>query len=122
MTEMEFKERMCRALTSVVREVQHDELCSRAEKLGFKIDQAWRAPNGEGFKAITVSFVVSSENVLVVAFRSTFGNDEWMEYPRKYWKRRFLVHDGEPASSKKRLFALWSLTLDEVRRRIPAWK
>lgn len=111
---MDFKERICREVTRLVREVQYERMCSRAEGLGLKLDQAWCAPSGEGFKAVSARLMVESENVLVVAFRSTFGNDEWMEYPNKYWKRRFMVHDGDPADSKRRLFALWSLTLDEV--------
>lgn len=82
---------------------------------GLKVEQAWQAPSGQGFKAAAARLMVDAENVLVVAFRSTFGNDEWLEYPQKYWKRTFLPRDGEVAGTDLKVFSVWAETLNEVR-------
>lgn len=81
---LEFKEKICRELCKAVREEEFEGLCSRVKALGLRVDQAWRAPRGQGFKAVAARFMVDSEEVLVVVFRSTYGNDEWMEYPQRY--------------------------------------
>lgn len=112
---LEFKRQACRALCWAVKEPTLEGLEAHASRAGLKLQQAWRAPRGEGFKAAAARFIVDSEDVLVVAFRATFGNDEWLEYPQKYWKNRFIPHDGCPPGTNLKVFSVWSLTLDEVR-------
>lgn len=66
-----------------MKEIELKGLCSKARASGLRVDQAWAAPKGQGFKAVAARFMVDSEEVLVVAFRSTFGSDEWIEYPQR---------------------------------------
>lgn len=80
---IDLKEKVCRGLCKAVREVEFEGVCSRAEAVGLRVDQTWDAPRGQGFKAIAARLMVDAEEVLVVAFRSTFGNDEWIEYPQR---------------------------------------
>lgn len=112
---MEFKKKTSRALTLAVKEPGLEGLAARASNAGLKLEQAWKAPRGEGFKAAAARLILDSEDVLIVAFRATFGNDEWLEYPQKYWKNRFIPHDGCPPGTDLKVFSVWSLTLDEVR-------
>lgn len=112
---IEYKRSAARALCAAVREPTFESLEANANKVGLHVVQVWKAPRGEGFKAVAARFIVDAEDVLVVAFRATFGNDEWLEYPQKYWKRRFIAHSGCPEDSELRVFGVWSLTLDEVR-------
>jgi len=112
---VEYKRSVSRALCSAVREPTLESLEASANKVGLHVVQVWKAPRGEGFKAVAARFIVDAEDVLIVAFRATFGNDEWLEYPQKYWKKRFIAHDGCPERSELRVFGVWSLTLDEVR-------
>lgn len=82
-TNLDTKGKICRSLCSAVKEIELEGLCSKARALGLRVDQAWAAPRGQGFKAVAARFMVDSEEVLVVAFRSTFGSDEWIEYPQR---------------------------------------
>lgn len=109
-----FKKKISRELCWAVKEPTLERLEAHAAQHGLKLEQAWRAPSGEGFKAAAARLIVQGEDVLIVAFRATFGNDEWLEYPQKYWKKRFIAHDGEPAGTDLKVFGVWSLTLDEV--------
>lgn len=111
---LEFKKKISRELCWAVKEPTLERLEAHAAQHGLKLQQAWRAPSGEGFKAAAARLIVQGEDVLIVAFRATFGNDEWLEYPQKYWKRRFIAHDGEPDGTDLKVFGVWSLTLDEV--------
>lgn len=111
---IEYKRSVSRALCSAVREPTLESLEVSANKVGLHVVQVWKAPRGEGFKAVAARFIVDAEDVLIVAFRATFGNDEWLEYPQRYWKTRFIAHDGCPEGSELRVFGVWSLTLDEV--------
>lgn len=112
---VELKKQASRALCWAVKEPTLEGLEAHASKAELKLEQAWRAPRGEGFKAAAASFIVDGEDVLIVAFRATFGNDEWLEYPQKYWKNRFIAHDGCPPGTDLKVFSVWSFTLDEVR-------
>lgn len=114
MPSLELKQEVSRDMCRAVRESDVDDVCATAAKHGLNIEQAWSAPTGQGFKAVAARFTVDAEDVLVVAFRSTFGGDEWLEYPQKYWKRKFMPHDGEKPGTDKKLFAIWSDTLNEV--------
>lgn len=114
MPSLGFKRTVCRELCRAVREESFEDLEAGAAKHGLRVEQAWRAPSGQGFKAAAARFTVDGEDVLVVAFRSTFGNDEWLEYPQKYWKRKFLPHDGKERDTDLKVFTVWSETLDEV--------
>lgn len=98
-----------------MREATLEELEAGAANHGLKVEQAWHAPSGQGFKAAAARLMVDAEDVLVVAFRSTIGNDEWLEYPQKYWKRTFLPRDGEAAGTDLKVFTVWAETLNEVR-------
>lgn len=93
--DLEYKKAVSRELCWAVKEPTLEALESHAGKHGLTIVQAWRAPRGEGFKAAAARFIVDAEDVLIVAFRATIGNDEWLEYPQKYFKQRLIPHDGE---------------------------
>lgn len=93
--DLEYKKSISRELCWAVKEPTLEGLESHAAKHGLTIVQAWPAPRGEGFKAAAARFVVDAEDVLIVAFRATIGNDEWLEYPQKYFKQRLIPHDGE---------------------------
>ncbi|CAM9926036.1 unnamed protein product [Ectocarpus sp. 12 AP-2014] len=112
--DLDYKKSISRELCWAVKEPTLEGLESHAAKHGLTIVQAWRAPRGEGFKAAAARFVVDAEDVLIVAFRATIGNDEWLEYPQKYFKQRLIPHDGEAPGTNLKVFGLWSLTLDEV--------
>lgn len=114
MPSLELKQEVSRDLCRAVRESDVEDVRATAAKHGLQIEQAWSAPTGQGFKAIAARFMVDAGDILVVAFRSTFGGDEWLEYPQKYWKRKFMPHDGEKPGTDKKLFAIWSDTLNEV--------
>lgn len=92
---LEYKKAISRELCWAVKERTLEGLEGHAAKHGLTIVQAWRAPRGGGFKAAAARFVVDAEDVLIVAFRATIGNDEWLEYPQKYFKQRLIPHDGE---------------------------
>lgn len=94
-TPLEYKRSVTRALCWAVKEPTLESLEDHAARHGLKVVQAWKAPRGEGFKAAAARLVFDGDEVLIVAFRATFGNDEWLEYPQKYWKQRFMPHDGE---------------------------
>lgn len=94
-TPLEFKRSITRALCWAVKEPTLEALEDHAARHGLKVVQAWKAPRGEGFKAAAARLIYDGDEVLIVAFRATFGNDEWLEYPQKYWKQRFMPHDGE---------------------------
>lgn len=114
MVSPESKQFISRGLCRAVREATLEELQSGAANHGLKVEQAWRASSGEGFKAAAARLMVDAEDILVVAFRSTIGNDEWLEYPQKYWKRTFLPRDGEPAGTDLKVFTVWAETLNEI--------
>ena len=112
---LEHKKAVCKDMYSAVRKVKLDDLKATVEKHGLRVQQVWRAPKGEGFKCCAARFIVEGEEVLVVAFRSTFGGDEWLEYSDKYFKRRLLPHDGEEPGTDRKVLTIWNETLDEVR-------
>lgn len=115
MTDENMRRVVCRDMCRAVREVGLESLESYTTKHGLKLEQVWRAPRGEGFKVAAASFTADGEDILVIAFRSTFGNDEWIEYTQKYWKRKFLPQDGAEPDTDLKVFTIWSEALDEVK-------
>ncbi|CAM9140898.1 unnamed protein product [Hapterophycus canaliculatus] len=113
-TPLDYKKTVTRALCWAVKEPTLEALEDHAARHGLRVVQAWKAPRGEGFKAAAARFVFDGDEVLVVAFRATFGNDEWLEYPQKFWKQRFMPHDGEAPDTNLKVFSVWSVTLDEI--------
>ncbi len=112
---IEHKKTVSRALCSAVMELTFESLEESATKAGLYVVQAWKAPRGEGFKAVAARFIVDGEDVLIVAFRGTRGKEEWLEYPTKWLTERFIAHPGFPEGSELQVFGVFSLALDEVR-------
>lgn len=114
MADLECKRSVCKALWSAVKKKNLEDLESRAASRGLEVVRVWRAPRGDGFKAVAARITVNSKRVLVVAFRSTQGMEEWLEYPEEYLDRPFLPHNEQDPDEDMEVFSVWSDTLDEV--------
>lgn len=81
---LEDNKRITKGLCDAVREADTLEDMQQAIRSGgheLEIVQAWQHPNEESFRAMAAKLMVRHEEILVVAFRSTVGVDEWLQYP-----------------------------------------
>lgn len=74
----------------------------------------WPPKNGGGFQALTALLDLDDvgNDILVVAFRGTFGKSEWMEYKSEaFVGDNFRPLDG---GSDRVVWAVWMDTLKRV--------
>lgn len=117
MTSSEQQTHVCRGLCDAVKVTTWGGLRSRAAAFDLELEQAWRAStSAQGFIVAAARYRNGTDNHLVVAFRSTQGKDEWMEYPKEYSDgTRFTPHEGKAAEGCE-VFSVWTNTLNQVRR------
>lgn len=115
---LEFKRDVCEDLCKAVRKVNLKglmEVATRKKNLdGVRVKQVWRAPDGNGFKAAAIQFTKDAEDILVIAFRNTFGNDEWRQYDQTWGDHKFSPHDGQSPGTDYKVYTVWNSTVDEV--------
>lgn len=107
---------VCRGLCDAVKATSWGDLRSRAAAFDLELEQAWRpSTSAQGFIVAAAWYRNGAKNHLVVAFRSTQGKDEWMEYPKEYFDgTKFMPHEGKAAEGCE-VFSVWANTLNQVR-------
>ncbi|CAM9919599.1 unnamed protein product [Ectocarpus sp. 4 AP-2014] len=121
--EPNFKLQVCRDMCDAACRVNFEDSKAMAAEYGLEAKQGWHSLHDEGNKAVAIRGVVEGENVLIVAFRSTFGMDEWLEYPKALAPPTFLPHAGFQKSQQhdedgrtddpQHVFRVWEQTVEE---------
>lgn len=122
--EPNFKRQVCRDMCDAACRVNFEDSKAMAAEYGLQAEQGWHSLHDEGNKAVAIRGVVEGENVLIVAFRSTFGMDEWLEYPKALAPPTFLPHAGFQKSQQheedgqtddpQHVFRVWEQAVQEV--------
>lgn len=116
MSDLDHQNKICKGFCDAVKAKTPGELQSKAKEKGIVLEQRWRAPtDAQGSIVAAGRYQNGAENVLVVAFRSTQGIDEWMEYVTELANgTRFTTHSGKSAKSHQ-VFTVMAKTLNQVR-------